>query len=407
MFEFVFYVDENFAAKCMNLPKRHLFNNYSLNYKNRPIKTRGGLMKKSIAVLPGDGIGPEVVKEGVKALRAIERKFNHEFFMKECLVGGIAYDKTGHPLPKETIETCKASDAIFFGAVGGPKWEKLPAELTPERGALLPLRKMFDLFANLRPATIFPSLAEAASLKKDRLQGGLDILIVRELTGGIYFGKKETATDHDGLRCAVDEMRYDGHEIWRILEVACKASFKRNKKLTSVDKANVLETSKFWREIASNMIPIMYPNLELNHMYVDNAAMQLGTRPTQFDVIVTENMFGDILSDLAAAITGSLGMLPSASLNSNMFGLYEPIHGSAPDKAGKGIANPLATILSAAMMLRYSFGMNEEGEAVQNAVSAVLEKGYRTIDIADKETPKEKILSTSQMGDVVCEEIMG
>ncbi len=374
-------------------------------------------MKKTIAVLPGDGIGPEVIKEGMKVLGVIEKKYNHEFITKECLVGGIAYDKTGHPLPKETTDVCDSSDAIYFGAIGGPKWEKLPPELTPERGALLPLRKRYDLFANLRPAVIFGPLADTASLKEDRLKGGFDILIVRELTGGIYFGKKDisgTSTPEDSplirdkrdTRYAVDEMKYTADEIKRIVVVASKAAMKRGKKLTSVDKANVLATSKLWRAVAEDLVKKFYPDIQLSHMYVDNAAMQIATRPTQFDVIVTENLFGDILSDEASAITGSIGMLPSASLNEKMFGLYEPIHGSAPDIAGKGTANPLATILSGAMMLKYSFELMKEAEEIENAVKSVLEKGYRTIDIASKEAWKEKILSTSQMGDIICEEIM-
>jgi len=359
-------------------------------------------MKKTIAVLPGDGIGPEVVREGVKVLRAIEKKYNHEFILKECLIGGAAYDSTGHPFPKETQENCDKSDAIFFGAIGGPKWEKLPPELTPEKGAILALRKRYDLFANLRPIVIFNSLASAASLKEDRLPNGLDILIVRELTGGIYFGKKEKGEDW-----ALDEMKYSTPEIERIVKVACEASMKRDKKLTSVDKANVLATSKLWREVTGKIVKESYPEIELTHMYVDNSAMQLATRPTKFDVIVTENMFGDILSDEAAAITGSIGMLPSASLNEKMFGLYEPIHGSAPDIAGREIANPLATILSAAMMMKYSFELMKESEEIETAVKKTLEGGYRTVDIATKETEEEKILSTSRMGDLVAEEIMG
>lgn len=367
-----------------------------------PFQWLCGMMNKNIAVLAGDGIGPEVIQEGVKVLNAIATEYSHNFVFNECLVGGTAYDKTGHPLPKETTDVCDSSDAIFFGAVGGPKWEKLPPELTPERGALLPLRKRYDLFANLRPAVIFGPLASSASLKDDRLPNGLDILIVRELTGGIYFGKKDKGEDW-----ASDEMRYSVREIERIVRVACEAAMKRSKKLTSVDKANVLTTSKLWRDVAEKFVKQNYPQLELNHLYVDNAAMQLATRPTQFDVIVTENMFGDILSDEASAITGSIGMLPSASLNAKMFGLYEPIHGSAPDIAGQGKANPLATILSAAMMLKYSFGMNDESKRIEDAVRSVLEGGYRTVDIASKETPKENIFSTSQMGKAVTEEITG
>jgi 3-isopropylmalate dehydrogenase len=357
-------------------------------------------MERKIAVLPGDGIGPEVIEEGVKVLKEINKKYALELIFEECLVGGAAYDQTGHPLPKETTDICDSCAAIYFGAIGGPKWEKLPPELTPEKGAILAIRKRYDFFANLRPAVIFGPLASAASLKEDRLPNGLDLLIVRELTGGIYFGKKERKDDW-----ALDELKYSVWEIERIVKVACEAAMKRNKKLTSIDKANVLATSKLWREVTEKIVKQNYPQIELVHMYVDNAAMQLATRPTQFDVIVTENMFGDILSDEASAVTGSIGMLPSASLNEKMFGLYEPIHGSAPDIAGKGIANPLATILSGAMMLKYSFGLVKESTEIENAVRKVLEKGHRTIDIASKDTPKENIFSTSRMGDAVVQEI--
>lgn len=363
-------------------------------------------MRKCIAVLAGDGIGPEIMKEGRKVLDAVAKKFDHTFEYKEALVGGCAYDKYGHPLPDETKKICNSSDAIYFGAVGGAKWENLPAELTPERGALLPLRAIYGLFANLRPAVIFGPLADAASLKSERLKGGLDILIVRELTGGVYFGKNKvkSLTLKEGTvqgDYAVDYMIYSVPEIQRITEVACDAAMKRNKKLTSVDKANVLESSKLWRKVVVDYVQRHYPQLQLSHMYVDNAAMQLATNPKQFDVIVTENMFGDILSDLASAITGSIGMLPSASLSETGFGLFEPIHGSAPDIAGQGKANPLAQILSGSMMLKYAFGLNTESTAVEQAIMAVLEDGYRTGDIASVSTPKDKILSTSAMGDRV------
>lgn len=365
-------------------------------------------MIKCIAVLAGDGIGPEIMKEGRKVLDAVAKQFGHTFEYKEALVGGAAYDKCGHPLPDETKKICTHSDAIYFGAVGGPKWENLPAELTPERGALLPLRAIYGLFANLRPAVIFGPLADAASLKSERLKGGLDILIVRELTGGVYFGKnkikslalKEGAVQGD---YAVDYMIYSVPEIQRITKVACEAAMKRNKRLTSIDKANVLESSKLWRKVVVDYVQRNYPQVQLNHMYVDNAAMQLATNPKQFDVIVTENMFGDILSDLASAITGSIGMLPSASLSETGFGLFEPIHGSAPDIAGQGKANPLAQILSGAMMLKYAFGLNKESNAVEQAILSVLEDGYRTGDIASASTPKDKNLSTSGMGDKVAE----
>lgn len=365
-------------------------------------------MIKCIAVLAGDGIGPEIMTEGRKVLDAVAKQFGHTFEYKEALVGGAAYDKYGHPLPDETKKVCTHSDAIYFGAVGGPKWENLPAELTPERGALLPLRAIYGLFANLRPAVIFGPLADAASLKSERLKGGLDILIVRELTGGVYFGKnkiksltlKEGAVQGD---YAVDYMIYSVPEIQRITKVACEAAMKRNKRLTSIDKANVLESSKLWRKVVVDYVQRNYPQVQLNHMYVDNAAMQLATNPKQFDVIVTANMFGDILSDLASAITGSIGMLPSASLSETGFGLFEPIHGSAPDIAGQGKANPLAQILSGAMMLKYAFGLNKESNAVEQAILSVLEDGYRTGDIASASTPKDKNLSTSGMGDKVAE----
>lgn len=365
-------------------------------------------MKKRIAVLAGDGIGPEIMKEGLKVLDVVAKKFGHTFEYKEALVGGCAYDACGHPLPDETKKICDTADAIYFGAVGGAKWENLPPELTPERGALLPLRAMYGLFANLRPAVIFGPLADAASLKLERLKGGLDILIVRELTGGVYFGRnkvksvilKEGTVQGD---YAVDYMIYSVPEIQRITKVACEAAMKRSNKLASIDKANVLESSKLWRKVVTDYVQKYYPQIQLSHMYVDNAAMQLATNPKQFDVIVTENMFGDILSDLASAITGSIGMLPSASLSETGFGLFEPIHGSAPDIAGQGKANPLAQILSGAMMLKYAFGLSKESDVLEQAIVSVLEDGYRTRDIASVDTPKEKVLSTSGMGDKVAE----
>ncbi|MDR4504184.1 MAG: 3-isopropylmalate dehydrogenase [Candidatus Scalindua sp.] len=365
-------------------------------------------MKKCIAVLAGDGIGPEIMREGMKILDAIAKPFDHVFEYREALVGGSAYDKYGHPLPDETKEVCNSADAIYFGAVGGPRWENLPADLTPERGALLPLRSIYGLFANLRPAVIFSPLANAASLKADRLEGGLDIMIVRELTGGIYFGKSrvQSFTVKEGVLqgvYAADHMIYSVPEIERITRVACETAMKRKKNLTSVDKANVLESSKLWRNTVIQYVSKNYPEIKLTHMYVDNAAMQVATNPKQFDVIVTGNMFGDILSDLASAITGSIGMLPSASLSETGFGLYEPIHGSAPDIAGKGKANPLAQILSGAMMLKYSFGLNQESDIIEQAISEVLEAGYRTCDIACQKTPGDKILSTSEMGNKVLE----
>ncbi len=354
-------------------------------------------MDKHIAVLEGDGIGPEIVREGRRILDTIAEIYGHNFFYTDALVGGAAYDAHGHPLPDETKEACSNADAIYFGAVGGPKWENLPPELTPERGALLPLRKEYDLFANLRPAIIFGPLSKAASLKEDRLEGGLDLMIVRELTSGIYFGKRSKGSDW-----ASDEMRYSVPEIERIAKVASEIAMKRDRKLTSVDKSNVLDVSKLWRSVVTDYVKNNYPEISLNHLYVDNAAMQLGTYPKQFDVIVTGNMFGDILSDLASAITGSIGMLPSASLNETGFGLYEPVHGSAPDIAGKGCANPLAQILSGSMMLRYSFGMAKEADAIDRAVLEVLEDGFRTPDIAKS---RHDAIGTVEMGKKVAEYI--
>jgi len=368
------------------------------------------MVEKTVAVLPGDGIGPEIMTQGLRVLSAVAEKYGHEFKYHPALVGGVAYERGGHPLPEKTIKTCRDSDAIYFGAVGGPKWANLPAELTPEKGALLPLRKIFDLYANLRPAVIFGPLADAASLRQDRLTRGLDILIIRELTGGIYFGNGKLSSpilldseyNAKGENTA-DVMVYSEPEIRRIAEVACNAAMKRNRKLTSVDKANVLDSSKLWRKIVSEYVERRYPEVDLNHLYVDNAAMQIATNPGQFDVIVTGNMFGDILSDLASAITGSIGMLPSASLNESGFGLYEPVHGSAPDIAGKEIANPLAQILSGAMMLRHSFNLEEEAKDIERAVENVLDEGYRTRDLGGG--TKFPFASTSEMGRRVVDNI--
>jgi 3-isopropylmalate dehydrogenase len=338
-----------------------------------------------IAVLAGDGIGPEIVAEALRVLQVLNDRYQIDLTWEEALVGGIAYDTTGHPLPPETLELCKNSDATLLGAVGGPKWDNVqPATLRPEVGALLPLRKHLELFANLRPVTLFPALASASSLRHDLVADGLDILVVRELTGGIYFGQPK-GRDQDGNR-ATDTCVYTKAEIERIARVGFEAAQKRSGKLCSVDKANVLETSRLWRETVIE-VSADYPDVELSHMLVDNCAMQLVRNPKQFDVIVTENMFGDILSDEAAMLTGSLGMLASASLGTRKhaygtYGLYEPAHGSAPDIAGKGIANPLATFLSVSLLLRYSFGQSEAATALENAVSSVLEAGLRTADIA-------------------------
>nr|3U1H_A Chain A, 3-isopropylmalate dehydrogenase [Bacillus sp. (in: firmicutes)]3U1H_B Chain B, 3-isopropylmalate dehydrogenase [Bacillus sp. (in: firmicutes)] len=353
-----------------------------------------GAMKKKIAVLPGDGIGPEVMEAAIEVLKAVAERFGHEFEFEYGLIGGAAIDEAGTPLPEETLDVCRGSDAILLGAVGGPKWDQNPSELRPEKG-LLGIRKGLDLFANLRPVKVYDSLADASPLKKEVIEG-VDLVIVRELTGGLYFGEPSERYE-EGEEAAVDTLLYTREEIERIIRKAFELALTRKKKVTSVDKANVLESSRLWREVAEEVAK-EYPDVELEHMLVDNAAMQLIRNPRQFDVIVTENMFGDILSDEASMITGSLGMLPSASLSTDGLGLYEPVHGSAPDIAGKGIANPLATILSAAMMLRYSFGLEEEAKAIEKAVEKVLAEGYRTADIAK---PGGKYVSTTEMTDEV------
>jgi 3-isopropylmalate dehydrogenase len=353
-------------------------------------------MSKAIAVLAGDGIGPEIVAQAVRVLRTIGEKHRVEFRFEEAPVGGIAYDNTGHPLPPETLALCKRADAILFGAVGGPKWDAVqPPALRPELGALLPLRKELGLFANLRPARLYPALAGASALKEEIIGGGLDILVVRELTGGIYFGEPKGRTD--GGNRAVDTCVYTAAEVERIARVGFQAARRRSRRLCSVDKANVMETSRLWREVVTRVAE-EYPDVKSSHMLVDNCAMQLIRDPRQFDVIVTENMFGDILSDEASMLTGSLGMLPSASLGTSRAGLYEPIHGSAPDIAGKGIANPLATILSAAMLLRYSLDMEEAASDIERAVEEVLAAGHRTADIA---RPGVTPIGTEEMGDWV------
>jgi 3-isopropylmalate dehydrogenase len=355
-----------------------------------------------IAILPGDGIGPEIVAEAVKVLHALELKFETE----TAPVGGTAYDAHGHPLPEATLQLAKAADAILFGAVGDWKYDKLERALRPEQ-AILGLRKHLGLFANFRPAICYPQLTAASSLKPE-LVAGLDILIIRELTGDIYFGQprgRRVAVDghFPGAEEAFDTMRYSRPEIERIAHVAFQAARKRSQRVTSVDKANVLETFQFWKDVVSE-VHAMYPDVELDHMYVDNAAMQLVKAPKKFDVVVTGNMFGDILSDAAAMLTGSIGMLPSASLDANNKGLYEPSHGSAPDIAGQGSANPLATILSAAMMLRYSLQQPEAAERVESAVQQVLADGYRTADIASEGTRRA---STREMGDAVVAALRG
>ena len=354
-------------------------------------------VNKNILFLPGDGIGPEVCEEAKKVLLSVNELFGLHFKVSEELVGGDAFEKTGNPLPNQTLEAAKSADAILLGAVGGPVWDDLDYELRPER-ALLGLRSELDLFANLRPAILSKHLSDSSSLKSEKVQD-LDLLIVRELTGGIYFGQPRGKND-SGLS-AFNTMIYSKEEIERIGRVAFEAARKRGKSLCSVDKANVLEVSVLWREIMSGLAS-EYPDVKLSHMLVDNAAMQLVREPKQFDVIVTGNLFGDILSDIAAMLTGSIGMLPSASLNSKNKGMYEPVHGSAPDISGKQLANPLAAILSIAMMLKYSFGLDEASLSIENAIEEVLSEGYRTNDLEGLE---ENILSTSEMGNKIVEHL--
>ncbi len=330
--------------------------------------------------MPGDGIGPEVIDSTMKVLKVIEEKYSHEFSFQNAKIGGVAIDEEGTPLPQTTVDLCKKSDGVLLGAVGGPKWDTLPGHLRPEKG-LLGIRKELELFANLRPVIAYKSLVDASTLKREVIEG-VDLMIVRELTGGLYFGKPSERRQEDGEETVVDTIYYKRSEIERIIKKAFELAKVRRKKVTSVDKANVIESSRLWREVAEE-VAVQYPEVELEHMLVDNAAMQLIRNPKQFDVVVTENMFGDILSDEASMLTGSLGMLPSASIGASGPGLFEPIHGSAPDIAGKNLANPLATILSAAMMLRYSFNLVEEADAIEDAVTAVLEQGYRTGDIAE------------------------
>ncbi|MGN0455690.1 MAG: 3-isopropylmalate dehydrogenase [Acutalibacteraceae bacterium] len=348
-----------------------------------------------LVLLKGDGIGPEIVNEAVKVLDKAAEKFNFTVEYEEALLGGCAIDATGVPLPEETVAKCKAADSVILGAVGGPKWDTLPGNLRPEAG-LLGIRGALGLFANLRPAVIFEPLKNASPLKDEIIGKALDIMVVRELTGGIYFGERGRK-DVDGNPAAYDTEMYTVPEIERIARVAFDMAMNRNKKLTSVDKANVLESSRLWRETVIK-VSKEYPEVELNHLYVDNCAMQLVRNPGQFDVIVTSNIFGDILSDEASMISGSIGMLASASLNENKAGLYEPIHGSAPDIAGLGIANPLATILSVAMMLKHSLDQPEAADAIENAVAKALEE-YRTPDIYTEGTKK---VNCKEMGDIVC-----
>ena len=356
-------------------------------------------MKYNIAVIHGDGIGPEVVGEALKVLDTIAAKYHHEFVYTPVLAGGCAIDAVGECLPQATIDACKAADAVLLGAVGGWKWDTLPGDKRPER-ALLGLRKELELFANIRPAMLFDALADACPLKPEIVEGGLDIVVVRELTGGIYFGERGTKETDLGP-AAYDVEQYAEEEVRRIAVTAFDMAIKRNKKVTSVDKANVLESSRLWRRVVTEVAKD-YPEVTLEHLYIDNAAMQLVRNPKQFDVIVTGNIFGDILSDEASMITGSIGMLSSASMNESKFGLYEPSHGSAPDIAGKDMANPIATILSAAMLLRYSFDLDREADAIENAVQAVLTEGYRTGDIMSEGCVR---VGTCKMGDLIAQRI--
>ncbi len=351
----------------------------------------------NIALIPGDGIGPEIVAGAVTVLDAVSRKFGVKFNYDEVYMGGCAIDKYGEPLPKETVDKCLASDSVLLGAVGGPKWDSVPANLRPETG-LLGIRKALGLYSNLRPSILKKQLAAASPLKAEKLTEGLDIMVVRELTGGIYFGKKTRAEDGTW---ASDEEKYSVEEVLRIGKIAFETAMLRKKKLVSVDKANVLESSRLWRA-TMNELSKEYPEVELSHMYVDNAAMQLAINPAQFDVIVTSNIFGDILSDLSSAIAGSIGMLPSASLGASKLGMYEPIHGSAPDIAGMDIANPIATIVSAAMMLRMSFGLIKEADAIEEAVDKVLSEGYRTADIMSDGMKK---IGTKEMAALIAERL--
>ena len=354
-------------------------------------------MSKKVLILPGDGIGPEISTEVDKVLALVNQQYSLGLEFDHALVGGAAIDAAGSAFPEQTWQKCQQADAILLACVGGPKWDSLPPKERPEIGGLLQIRSRLELFGNLRPAILYPQLADASSLKPE-LVSGLDILIVRELTGGIYFGQpRGIRVKEDGTREGYNTYVYDENEIRRIGKVAFETAMKRNKKLCSVDKANVLEVTMLWREVIQEMSKD-YPEVELSHMYVDNAAMQLIRAPKQFDVIVTGNMFVDILSDAAAMLTGSIGMLPSASLDINGKGMYEPCHGSAPDIAGQGIANPLAMILSASMMLRHSLGMQDVADKIEQAVEAVLDKGLRTADIYSEGTIK---VSTSEMGDAV------
>lgn len=357
-------------------------------------------MKKTICLLPGDFSGPEIMEQGVAVLKAVAAKFGHEFVFETTLIGGAAIDATGNPLPDATVEACRKADAVFLAAVGGPKWDNLDPSIRPEKG-LLGIRKALGLFANLRPAMLLPELAGACLLRPDVAARGLDLIVVRELTGDIYFGEPRGIETRDGQRVGFNTMIYSEEEVRRIAKVAFEAARQRRKKVCSVEKSNVLETSRLWKSVVEETHKD-YPDIELSHMYVDNAAMQLVRDPSQFDVIVTGNIFGDILSDEASVITGSLGMLPSASLGASGPGLFEPIHGSAPDIAGQDKVNPLATILSAAMLLRMAFKLEEEAAAVEKAVRTTLADGYRTGDIMEA---GKTLVGCKEMGRLVIERL--
>ena len=356
-----------------------------------------------IAVLPGDGIGPEVMKESLKTLEAAGKLHGVSFSFTEKPVGGAAIDLTGSPLPEDTLRTCEQSDAILFGSVGGPKWDKLPSDQRPERGALLPLRSHFKLFCNLRPARIYDGLSSLSPLRADISENGFDMVVVRELTGGIYFGKPKGREGSGPEEVAYDTEIYHRYEIERIPRIAFESAMKRKQKVTSIDKANVLQSSILWREVVAEVAKD-YPEVELSNLYIDNATMQIVKNPAQFDILLCSNMFGDILSDECAMVTGSMGMLPSASLNEQGFGLYEPAGGSAPDIAGKNIANPVAQILSGALMLRYSFNEEAAARSIEHAVAAALADGCLTGDLIGGRTDV-KALSTSEMGDEIVKRI--
>ena len=356
-------------------------------------------MEKKIAVIRGDGIGPEIVSEAIKVLDAVAAKYGKSFTYDEVDMGGVAIDKWGEPLPRAMLDKCLAADSVLLGAVGGPKWDGLPGAQRPEKG-LLRLRAGMGLYSNNRPARLWPQLADASPLKKEIVDKGIDFIVVRELIGGVYFGEHKTETEN-GEEKATDVMSYSEHEIERIGRIGFETAMKRRKRLTCVDKANVLDTSRLWRKVM-HRLQAEYPDVEYREMFVDNAAMQICKDPSQFDVIVTENMFGDILSDEASEITGSIGMVPSSSLGAGSCGLYEPIHGSAPDIAGQDIVNPIACILSAAMMLRYSFGMAAEADEIEAAVNTVLDKGLRTADIWQPGCEK---IGCSAMGDAILAEL--